>query len=164
METEGLNKERRTRVKKIKLYPRALGYKGGVKNPGVAAAQKANWANPEWRAAMMVKRKLAGKLQKARTAVKEAEAEHSARETMGKLKSSGALVDLDVASELAMLATLEILRKPGDKRTKLAAARQILEWTRAKPAAKSEVTVNKAEEWLKEVTAKNDEGSTTEDA
>lgn len=156
METEGLKQKRRPRVKKLKLYPRALGYKGGVKNPGVAAAQKANWANPEWRATMMEKRRLQGIIRKGKTEVLNRAAEESAKETMSQLKKSNVLTDLDAAGELALLATLEVLRKPGDKRTKLAAARQILEWTRAKPAAKSDVTINAAEEWLKAVATQND--------
>jgi pyruvate/2-oxoacid:ferredoxin oxidoreductase alpha subunit len=54
----------------------------------------------------------------------------------------------DERAEKALLATLEVLESPMNQTTKLAAARQVLEWTRAKPASKQEVTVNAAEAWL----------------
>lgn len=61
------------------------------------------------------------------------------------------------ASEEAMRAALEVLRSPAATGAKLQAARLILEWTKAKPASKSELTVNKAEEWLNSLESE-DEG------
>lgn len=64
----------------------------------------------------------------------------------------------DERAEKAMLATLEILESPMNQQLRLAAARQILEWTRAKPAAKSEVTVNAAEAWLASIAEDTKDG------
>jgi hypothetical protein len=54
----------------------------------------------------------------------------------------------DSAAEEALKGALEVIRQPTSQQNKLAAARLVLEFTRSKPVAKSEVTVNKAEEWL----------------
>lgn len=66
----------------------------------------------------------------------------------------------DDRAEKAMLATLEILESPMHQELKLKAARQVLEWTAAKPVAKSEVTVNAAEAWLASIAeqVKDDQG------
>lgn len=42
---------------------------------------------------------------------------------------------------------------PGEKQIKLAAARTVLEWTRAKPASKSTINVNTSEDWLAAIAA-----------
>ena len=57
-------------------------------------------------------------------------------------------LDLGAAAQEAMLETLTIMRGPGDSRQKLAAAKLVLEYSMAKPASKSEVTVNSAEKFL----------------
>lgn len=53
----------------------------------------------------------------------------------------------DMANE-ALEGALTVLREPSTQATKLSAAKLILEFTKSKPVAKSEVSVNKAEEWL----------------
>lgn len=53
----------------------------------------------------------------------------------------------DLADE-ALEGALTVLREPGTQSMKLSAAKLILEFTKSKPVAKSEVSVNKAEEWL----------------
>lgn len=53
----------------------------------------------------------------------------------------------DMADE-ALEGALTVLREPGTQSMKLSAAKLILEFTKSKPVAKSEVSVNKAEEWL----------------
>lgn len=73
---------------------------------------------------------------------------------MAIIKSAG--IVLDDAAEEALGMTLELMRGPGDGKLKLAAARQVLEWTKAKPAAKSEVTVNSAEAWLASLEEEDD--------
>ena len=48
----------------------------------------------------------------------------------------------------ALQTAVEVMRTPGETRERLSAARLVLDWTKAKPAAKSEVTIGKAEEFL----------------
>jgi hypothetical protein len=57
-------------------------------------------------------------------------------------------IDLPEMAEEALEGALTVLRTPNSQQTKLAAAKLILEFTKTKPVAKSEVSVNKAEEWL----------------
>ena len=84
-----------------------------------------------------------------------ADAKEQVKKDMAAIKAAG--IDLDKAGEEALEATLTIMRMKGDLRLKLTAARQVLEWAKAKPVAKSEVTINKAEEWLASLTEeKND--------
>jgi hypothetical protein len=54
----------------------------------------------------------------------------------------------------ALETVVELMRTPGDKSNKLAAAKTLLEYTKAKPSTKSEVTINKAEAFLEEILAK----------
>lgn len=80
-----------------------------------------------------------------------------AKEDMANIKK---VMDIgDERAEEALLATIEVMRSPMNQATKLQAARQVLEWTKAKPANKSEVTVNAAEAWLASIAedAKDDE-------
>ena len=76
-------------------------------------------------------------------------ARRRAKEDMEKIKK---VVDLDSAAEEALETTLVIMRAPGKKELQLKAARQILDFTKAKPVAKSEVTINTAEDWLASLT------------
>jgi hypothetical protein len=57
-------------------------------------------------------------------------------------------VEVSEMAEEALEGALLVMRAPNTQQTKLAAAKLILEFTRSKPVAKSEVSVNKAEEWL----------------
>lgn len=65
---------------------------------------------------------------------------------MENIKKAG--VDLGDAGNEALTETLRIMRATGDSKTRLQAARQVLEWTKAKPVAESKVTVASAEAWL----------------
>lgn len=56
--------------------------------------------------------------------------------------------DVNPMAEEALEGALTVLRAPSNQSAKLAAAKLILEFTKSKPVAKSEVSVNKAEEWL----------------
>lgn len=88
-----------------------------------------------------------------------AEAKMFAQETMKKMADKGIVTTEDDPRAVeALSAAVETMRKPANQQTKLAAAKLILEYTKAKPAAKSEVTLNKAEEWLAAITSeeKND--------
>ena len=54
----------------------------------------------------------------------------------------------DVYAIEALKAAVEIMREPGMNRDRLTAARMVLDFTKTKPAAKSEVTIGKAEQFL----------------
>jgi hypothetical protein len=170
---------KKPRKKRRKRSPRPTRYRGRLKRPGVVAAQKALWADPVWKAAMMEKRRLAGiakrgfssrfgvpdGMRKAEAEKLNALAKESAKQTMSELEKAGVLDDADAQAKEALETTIEIMRKPGDKKVQLAAARQVLEWTKAKPATKTDLTVNKAEAWLAEISEKNDDqGETASDA
>lgn len=53
----------------------------------------------------------------------------------------------------ALEAAIAVVRTPANDQVKIAAARLVLDFTRSKPAAKNEVTVSKAEDWLASVMA-----------
>ena len=83
------------------------------------------------------------------------QARKQVKKDMDNIKKSG--IELDEAGEEALTTTLELMRGPGDPRLKLAAARQVLEWSRSKPATSTNVTVNAAEQWLASLAEENDE-------
>jgi hypothetical protein len=87
------------------------------------------------------------------------EARASAQETIKVMKKKNILSDDEKANE-ALEVALTVMRGPS-LREKLAAARTVLEWTKAKPAQKQEVSIQKAEDWLAMVTADaaKDDGS-----
>jgi hypothetical protein len=76
------------------------------------------------------------------------EAERRAKRDMANITQD---VDIHEAAQEALTAVLVTMRAPINQPTKLAAARTVLEYTMAKPTAKSEVTVNAAEKWLQEI-------------
>lgn len=76
-----------------------------------------------------------------------AEAKIKAQEDLAKIEAATGPIEDDAARE-ALTGALEVLRTPVNQQTKLAAARLLLDFTKAKPASKSEVTVNAAEAWL----------------
>lgn len=90
----------------------------------------------------------------------------SAKDTMAKLKQAGVIDDADAQAQEALESALTVMRKPGDKKVQLAAARLVLEYTKSKPASKVEATVNKAEEWLAAIAMGNDDdkGEASQDA
>lgn len=51
----------------------------------------------------------------------------------------------------ALEAAITVVRTPANEQTRIAAARLVLDFTRSKPAAKSEVNVKTAEDWLQNV-------------
>lgn len=77
-----------------------------------------------------------------------AEARRKAEKHMANMKKAGLMPDDNEIIEKATLATLEILEGPMNQDMKLKAANQLLTFFKAKPASKSEVTVNAAEAWL----------------
>ena len=56
-------------------------------------------------------------------------------------------IDDEYAVE-ALKTAVEIMREPAQNRDRLTAARMVLDFTKTKPAAKSEVTIGKAEAFL----------------
>jgi hypothetical protein len=63
------------------------------------------------------------------------------------------LVPDDPKVTKAFEAAVQVLESPMTQTVKLQAARLILDFLKAKPVAKSEITVQKAEDWLAQVTA-----------
>ena len=58
--------------------------------------------------------------------------------------------DNDIAEE-SVKTLVEVLRLPGAEKDRISAAKTLLEYTQRKPAAYSEVTLNKAESFLEAV-------------
>ena len=54
----------------------------------------------------------------------------------------------DEYAKEALTTAVEVMRVPGETRERLAAARLVLDFTKQKPASKSEVAVSKAEDFL----------------
>lgn len=185
METLEIPKPKKTRVKKRKSSPRPQRYtatrtRPRRTNPAAAAAQKLLWADPVYREKMMEKRKAQGLknvgglgrtgvpdgMRKAQAYPLLEAAKESAKETMSELKQVGVLDGVDPRSEEALESAIAVMRQPGDKKVQLAAARLVLDFTKSKPASKSEISVTKAEDWLAAVTEKDgsDDGETPTDA
>jgi hypothetical protein len=146
-------------------------------NPSASKRLKELWADPEWRARATeqnrrnsVNNKHKGArcgvpdgMRKAEATVLWDKAKESAKQTMAELKDAGALTTDEKANE-ALETAITLMRSPMKQETRIAAARLVLDFTRSKPASKSDITVNKAEEWLAAVAEQNDEGKTSEDA
>ena len=159
--------------KKRKTSPRPSRYRGRLKKPGVSEKQKALWADPEYRAMMMRRRKGQGKrlrgfssrtgipdgMRKAEAELMWKEVKESANETMKELEKAGVLENDDDAAKEALQYHIEVMRAKGNKEARLRAARTVLEFTKAKPASRVHATVDSAEAWLKAVAAQNDDGS-----
>ena len=77
-----------------------------------------------------------------------------ARHIMDLMKKRGLTLD-DVRAEDALLVAIEVMKdRLGANSTpsaRLAAAKLVLEFTKSKPAAKSDVTIRRAEDWLSEI-------------
>jgi hypothetical protein len=175
-----MGSEGKLKRKRRKTSPRPSRYRGRLKKPGVSENNRKHWADPVWRAMMMEKRRLAGLrklgntdrygipdgMRKAEADALNQAAKESAEQTMSDLKKTGVLDGVDPRSEEALETSIGIMRKPGDKKVQLAAARLVLEYTKSKPASKVEATVNAAEAWLAAITSKddNDKGETSQDA
>ena len=62
----------------------------------------------------------------------------------------------DDYAKSALETAVEIMEVPGETRERLAAARLVLDFTKSRPAAKSEVTIGKAEEFLASLLTEED--------
>lgn len=145
-------------------------------------ALKALWANPERRAQMIAKLKAARAIQDIERAINPdkfsragiphghtrataaplwAEARRKADRFIQKMADEGLITppellvpDSDEAKAVAALHEVaKIAFGPGDKQLKHAASRTILEYCKAKPTTKSNVTINSSEDWLAEIAA-----------
>jgi len=65
-------------------------------------------------------------------------------------------IDDEYAVE-ALKTAVEIMREPCSNRDRLSAAKLVLDFTKTKPAAKSEVTIGKAEAFLESLLVSDDE-------
>ena len=80
-------------------------------------------------------------------------ARKKATKTMNELIENGVIDSDDKMACEAMYKSMTIMRTAGlHPDLQLKAARQVLEWTKAKPESKSKVTVQTAEDWLEAVT------------
>jgi hypothetical protein len=129
---------------------------------------KRRWRDPEYRAKMAermkeVGEKRRGKITSFRTGIpngmrrEEAEYEWSyarfyANRVVKIMKEEG-IIEEDPKVEKAFTAAVEVLESPMSQAVKLQAARLILDFCKAKPVAKSEITVQRAEDWLQSVTS-----------
>ena len=67
----------------------------------------------------------------------------------------------DEYSKEALKTAVEVMRVPGETRERLAAARLVLDFTKSRPASKSEVTIGKAEEFLASLLTEDESGQET---
>ena len=92
-------------------------------------------------------------MRKPEAMAKWAEARSSAKETVQTMVEKQIISDDEKANE-ALETAITVMRGPSThQKEKLSAARLVLDFTRAKPAQKSEVSITKAEDWLALVTA-----------
>ena len=68
----------------------------------------------------------------------------------------------DDAAKEALQCAVEIIRTPGETRERLSAARLVLDFTKSKPATKSDVSISKAEDFLVDL-MKEEEGENEEE-
>lgn len=68
----------------------------------------------------------------------------------------------DEYAKAALETAVEVMRVPGDTRERIAAARLVLDFTRSKPAAKNELSISKAEDFLASLIEDDDDGQETE--
>lgn len=93
-------------------------------------------------------------------------AKEQAKKDIEIMKQKGIISAEDTMANDALEEALAVMRGAHSQPIKLSAAKLILEYTKAKPQAKSEVTVKTAEDWLKEIltkdTSDDDEGEDAE--
>jgi hypothetical protein len=177
--------EKPNRVKKARVKSLDGGAKAAkTRKPELKEVVRARWQDPVLREKMLSRnaearaaRKAAGKpINTSRANIPDGmrrdqakrfwrQARFEASLTMRKLAKAG-VIDENTPAEAqeALHAALAVMRSPMDQKTTLAAARLVLDFTKAKPASKSEVTINTAEEWLSHVTRDNEQGTDEEDA
>lgn len=154
-----------------KKHPRG---KGKRSNPAVSKLFKELWQDPEFRERMRIREENRRKLREAnpdlfkRTGIPDGmtkaqaqrawkRARKKADRFIEKMKEEGELPPIVVPgtdaekAEKALHEACVLAFGPGERQTKMAAIRTILEWTKSKPESKSKVTVDNAEAWLAKV-------------
>ena len=63
----------------------------------------------------------------------------------------------DEYAKTALETAVEVMKTPGENRERVAAARLVLDFTKSKPSAKSEVSISKAEDFLASLMIPDDE-------
>jgi hypothetical protein len=148
--------------------------KGNAQSAAFRETMLKCWADPQWRADLLARREgrradglmtttgLPKGLDLEQFKFFRRQARFEATMTMKKLDKAGVLDDCDEYAREALHAAIETMRMPIPPKDKISAARLVLDFTKAKPAQKQEITVTKAEEWLAAVT--EDNGKTDEGA
>jgi hypothetical protein len=134
-------------------------------DPKISAKTKKQWATPEYRAKQEAyhQKRREHPMSYYRRGVPdgmlkwEADLEWNfarmyAKEVTKIMVDKGHIED-DPKVVAAFQSAMEVLESPMSQAIKLQAARLILDFLKAKPVSKSEVTVQKAEDWLQAVTA-----------
>ena len=68
----------------------------------------------------------------------------------------------DEYAKAALETAVEVMRVPGDNRERVAAARLVLDFTKSRPVAKSELAISKAEDFLSGLLEEESNGQETE--
>lgn len=147
---------RKLRKKSPKIYKRPKPHRSVLKRRREAA--KKRWAVHREKivANMKGRRTRAGVpdgMRKEEAEAAWAAARASAQETIAKMIENKVIENDDQRANEALEVAMTIMRGPSTLESKLRAARTVLEWTKAKPASKTDVTIQKAEDWLALVTA-----------
>ena len=88
-----------------------------------------------------------------------AKAKQEAERFVQIMSDNGEAPEDDFAKE-ALKTAVEVMRVPGETRERLAAARLVLDFTKQKPAAKSDVTIGKAEGFIEGLLEQEEESTT----
>ena len=67
----------------------------------------------------------------------------------------------DEYAKTALETAVEVMKTPGENRERVAAARLVLDFTKSKPSAKSEVSISKAEDFLASLMTDEEDGQET---
>lgn len=93
-----------------------------------------------------------------------AEAKVKAERIISKMKEKGIIAqDEDPRAVAALHTAIEVMQTPVNQGTALAAARLVLDFTKSKPVAKHEHTINAAEQWLAAVSDEDEQATADED-
>lgn len=130
-------------------------------NPNASAALKAKWQDPVFRAKMAIRESghrypgQADGMTKEETFAVQALVREKVDYIMDTLEMEGILkftTDEDMARE-CLREAFRIALSPGNAQTQMAAIRTVLEFTKAKPATKTDLTLKNHEAWLNAVVA-----------
>jgi hypothetical protein len=151
----------------------------GAWRPDRVRAMRTRWADPVQRERMlqhikaMTAKRIASRqtragipdgMLKPQAMQMQARARSEAQQIVRKMADKGMFDDVDPVdrerAEEAMIETIAIMKADGDKKTKLAAAKTILEFTKSKPVAKHAHAVNAADAWLQAIADDDGEPNT----